>query len=68
MVLLVIKSKEDYFCIKDGEYHKCHIDKASVYPLDKIDTVRSHIDNLIKIGEEDASLYKLTISEEPCNI
>lgn len=65
MELLIIKSNMDYFRIKEGEYLKCHMDKASVFPLDQIDTVTAHIDALKEKGESEAAICKLTITEEP---
>ena len=65
MELLIIKSGKDYFRVKEGEYLKCNLDKASVFPMDQIDMVSHHIEKLINSGETAAMIYKLTITEEP---
>ena len=67
MELLIIKNRNDYIRIKNDEYLKCKMDKASVFPLDKKNTIVAHIKKLKKMGE-DVAVFKLTITEEPYNV
>ena len=61
--LLIIKSRENYIRFKDDAYHLCSFDKASVFPMNKLDTVNEHIVKLKASGFEDACIKKLIIEE-----
>ncbi len=63
--LLIIKNNEDYIRIKDDTYKCCNLDKASVFPVDKLNQVKAHIEQLKKNGFPSASIYKLILTEEP---
>lgn len=65
MKLLIIKSGEDYIRVKDGAFIRCGIDKASVFPLEKLDVVKGHVRSLKarKIGAP--AIYQLVLREEP---
>ncbi len=63
--LLIIKAGNQYFRFKDRQYHTCELNKASVFPLDKIDVVRELINRLLEDGIAKPQITKLTITEEP---
>jgi hypothetical protein len=65
MELLIIKSGGDYIRIKDGAFIQCGIDKASVFPYEKLDTVKRHIKTLKAGGIKSPAIYKLVMHEEP---
>lgn len=65
MDLLIIKTGNDYIRIKDGEYIPCGLDKASVFPMEKLDWVTEQCRTIQKKAYPRASIYKLTLSEEP---
>ncbi len=64
MELLIIKTPNGYVRIKDDQYHYCAIDKASVFPMDKLDQVKTHLRNL-HIDYPEAIINKLILTEEP---
>ena len=45
MELLIIKHKDTYVRVKDAAYFWVGLDKASVFPLEKLETVREHVQN-----------------------
>lgn len=63
--LLIIKAGSRYYRFKDRQYHTCELNKASVFPLEKIDTVRELINRLQNAGIKKPHIVKLTITEEP---
>ena len=63
--LLIIKAGNHYFRFKDQQYHTCELNKASVFPLDKIDVVRELIKRLLEDGIAKPHIAKLIITEEP---
>ena len=65
MELLIIKNNTEYVRVKEDTYLFVGLDKASVFPLERIETVRGHIKNLQARGFEHASIYRLKLSEEP---
>ena len=65
MELLIMKNKTEYVRVKEDAYLFVGLDKASVFPLEKIDVVRGHIKNLQARGFGHVSIYKLKLSEEP---
>ena len=65
MKLLIIKSGEDYIRIKDGALVRCGIDKASVFPFEKLDRVKEHVATLKARNVKSAAIYQLTMREEP---
>ena len=65
MELLIIKNKNEYLRVKDREYLFVGLDKASVFPLEKLETVQDHIKKLQDQGFEHIAIYRLKLSEEP---
>lgn len=65
MELLIIKSQEDYIRIQESGYQLCALDKASVFPLDSLPSVREHLSRLRKQGVPGVTLSKLILREEP---
>ena len=64
MDLLILKTGNDYIRFKDGKYLLVGLDKASVYPMDQIDQVRTHMSELEKNGFKNVRIRKLILSEE----
>ena len=62
--LLIIKCGDGYIRAKDGLYKLCSLDKASVFPMEKIDTVREHLGQIIAQGMTPARIKKLILTEE----
>lgn len=65
MELLIIKNLNEYVRVREGAYLFVGLDKASVFPLEKIETVQGHIKKLQGRGFEHISIYRLKLSEEP---
>lgn len=65
MELLIIKSKTDYIRVKPDHYTICNLDKASVFPLEKLDIVKQHIKQLKVDGHPSAEIRKLILNEVP---
>jgi hypothetical protein len=65
MELLIMKNKTEYIRVKEDTYLFVGLDKASVFPLEKIDVVRGHMKNLQARGFMHVSIYRLKLSEEP---
>lgn len=64
MVLLILKSGEKYIRLKDGRYLLVGLEKASVFPLDKMDVVRRHESRLNKEGFMNICVKKIVLTEE----
>ncbi len=65
MELLIIKSGNDYIRVKAENYILCRLDKASVFPMDKLEEVKNHARMLRKKGFHRISISRLRLSEEP---
>lgn len=65
MELLIMKNKTEYVRVKEDTYLFVGLDKASVFPLEKIETVRRHMKKLKASGFDHVSIYRLKLSEEP---
>ncbi len=63
--LLIIKGKDDYYRFKDGGYHTCELNKASVFPLEQVKEAKRLCSSLSQDGVTEVSIRKLTIKEEP---
>ncbi len=63
--LLIIKAGNQYFRFKDQQYYACELNKASVFAVDKIETVRKLINRLQGDGIHQPYIAKLTITEKP---
>ena len=68
MELLIIKSGEDYIRAKAGNYILCPLDKASVFPIDKLDAVKKHVKILREKDFTRVAIYKLKMVEEPLGV
>jgi len=71
MELLIIKSGKDYVRVKKKgggrDYILCNLDKASVFPMDKLDIIKDHLKRLRNRSFASVSVNRLIISEEPVN-
>ncbi|MGD9216001.1 MAG: hypothetical protein PVJ84_14375 [Desulfobacteraceae bacterium] len=65
MELLIIKSGKDYIRVKADSYTLCQLDKASVFPMDKLEEVKTHTQILRDKGFHCVSISRLKLSEEP---
>ncbi len=65
MELLIIKSRDHYFRFQGDSYDTCPMNKASVFPLEKVTEVKVCKKKLEDDGIVNAAIYKLTIIEEP---
>jgi len=65
MELLIIKSGKNYIRVKDEAYTTCRLDKASVFPIDMLDVVKTHFKKLKEKQFPKVSIRKLTLTEEP---
>ena len=63
--LLIIKNNEDYIRLKQEGYICCRVDKASVFPMAELNTVKGLVKELKNQGLAEAAIYKLIITEEP---
>ena len=68
MELLIIKSGEDYVRVKTDNYSLCQLDKASVFPIDSLAEVKTHVKKLKETDFPLIAIYKLTLIEEPLGI
>jgi len=64
MELLILKSGPDYIRYKDGAFLRTGLDKASVFPMDRIMLVRQHAEALKDQGFDQVSIKKLVLREE----
>ncbi len=64
MELLIIKSGKDYIRFKDGRFLTTSLDKAGVYPLDKLELVKAYKNQLESEGFPDVVIKKLVLTEE----
>lgn len=65
MELLVIKSGARYLRIKTGECTLVGLDKASVFPMAQLETVKTHLADATRQGIGDAAIYRLILREAP---
>ncbi len=68
MDLLILKTKDKYIRFKNDEYIICDMDKASVFPMSRIQEARENLLNLRKMGFTDVSVSRLIINEVPYDI
>ena len=64
MELLILKSDTGYIRVKEGRFLRVGLDKASVFPMDQMDLVKTHEAHLKTQGFESVSIKKLVLSEE----
>lgn len=62
--LLIVKGGDRYYRFSDGEFYPCTMNKASVFPYERLDEARS-LCNQVRATGVAANLMKLTIREEP---
>jgi hypothetical protein len=65
MELLIMKNNDEYVRVKEDAYLFVGLDKASVFPLEKLTTVQGHIKKLQDQGFEHVSIHRLKLIEEP---
>ncbi len=65
MELLVIKSGTDYLRFNKGTYAAVGLDKASVFPLERLAQVRDQLTAVQASGFPGAAIYRLTLRETP---
>ena len=65
MELLIIKTDDDYIRVKDGSYEAVGLDKASVFPMAKLNQVKKHLAGVRAAGFSRAAIYRLCLTEEP---
>ena len=65
MELLIIKSGDRYVRVNENANRLCGIDKASVYPLEKLDAVRRLAAELRQQGFKDIGIRRLVLTETP---
>ncbi len=63
--LLIIKAKDGYYRFKPEGYFLCELNKASVFPLDRVGEAKALCATLHRDGITEAALMKLIITEEP---
>ncbi len=63
--LLIIKSGLEYIRIKEEAYLLCGIDKASVFPMEKLSEVKRQVELIADSDFRDVSIRKLVLTEEP---
>jgi len=63
--LLIIKNRDQYIRVKGDGYQICNLDKASVFPMEKLELVRRHIETMEQNGFEQPVMAKLILREEP---
>ncbi len=64
MELLIIKSGSDYIRVKENSFVFCGLDKASVFPVDMADEVRSLRKRLESEGAGLVCIKKLVLTEQ----
>lgn len=62
---MIIKDHDRYIRVKGDDYQVCNLDKASVFPMDKLDEVKRHVDTMKENGFERPAMAKLILREEP---
>lgn len=64
MELLILKSGPDYIRFRDGAFLLAGLDKASVFPMDRISLVQQHAERMKDQGFDKVSIKKLILTEE----
>lgn len=67
MELLIIKTDQGYIRFKEGRYLSVNLDKASVFPLDQLKAVKSHLNTMKTKGFDTARIKRLILTEEDFN-
>ncbi|MBT4286026.1 MAG: hypothetical protein HOD92_01720 [Deltaproteobacteria bacterium] len=66
--LLIIKTGEQYIRFKNNAYFPCQLDKATVFPMEQLETVKNHLRKLENGNFKQVSVRKLILSEEAFDI
>ncbi len=64
MELLILKSNTTYIRVKENQFLRVGLDKASVFPMDQIKMVKEYEARLKIQGFESVRIKKLILSEE----
>lgn len=64
MELLLIKSGKEYIRIKGNQYLKVGLDKASVFPMDQLETVERYVSDMENHQFKNVVIKKLVLTEE----
>ncbi|HCY88445.1 MAG TPA: hypothetical protein DHV36_25140 [Desulfobacteraceae bacterium] len=64
MELLIIKTGSRYIRVKPEGLITVNLDKASVFPMDRLDHVRDIADKAAESGFDAVTVKKLVLSEE----
>jgi len=62
--LLIIKIGNDYIRVKEGLYSVCGLDKASVFPMEKLEIVKAHVTAMEKNHGWKGTIRRLILREE----
>lgn len=65
MELLILRSGASYIRIKTDGGHLCGIEKASVYPIQRLSEVKQLVPVLSRQGFKHISIRKLILTEIP---
>ncbi len=65
MELLVIKTGAGYIRVKNGAYTAVGLDKASVFPFDRLVQVKDQLTGVRASGFPQAVICRLTLTETP---
>ncbi len=64
MELLIIRTNDQYIRVKPDQFLEVNLDKASVFPMDRLDHVRALEAQLRDKGFENVVIKKLVLTEE----
>ncbi len=64
MELLILKSNTTYIRVKENQFLRVSLDKASVFPMDRIKMVKEYEAQLKIQGFESVHIKKLILTEE----
>lgn len=62
--LLLLKSDGDYLRVSPDGYRRCSLDKASVFPLARVEEVREHARRSGERGFPDVEIRLLCLEEK----
>jgi hypothetical protein len=62
--LLIIKTGNDYIRVKEELYSVCGLDKASVFPMEKLEIVKAHVVSMEKRHGWKGTIRRLILREE----
>jgi hypothetical protein len=65
MDLLIIKCGCDYIRIREEKLIAVGLDKASVFPMNRLDQVKDDLKRIQESGFPEAAIYRLTLTEAP---